>query len=288
MKVNTLTIACSTIGRYGSINNLLTSIKETVRVPHSILIVNSGSSLDLDFKSKYTVDFEIINYEEPLRVPKARNIIFKKCESSFLLIMDDDMVLEENTVSDFIEVMNTRTEIDILGCAVSEYGRWRDIGFRMFMVEKNNRKIVYKDPIYKKWLDDNNISLCNVDMITQPPWFFRKNIYKRVRFDVNYPWASDIIDFFMDCKHKNIVSAVTPNIKVKHEPTNYETGTVNHKHNKIEGNKIGKKYFAEKWGMEHHKIPDYSLIVGLFKRYSIRVSRKLMIKNKIKVDGDKY
>jgi hypothetical protein len=286
MKDNTLTIAFTTIGRYESLTNLLTSIKDTVKVPHSILIVNSGSDLDLDFKSKYTQDFEVINSDTLLRTPQARNIMFEKCESSYLLIMDDDMVLEENTVTDFIKVMETHPDIDILGCAVSEYGRWRDIGFRMFMAEKDNKKVVYKDPIYKKWLDDNRISLCKVDIITQPPWVFRKNIYKHVKFDENYPWASDIFDFFMECKNKNIVSMVTPNIKVKHEPKSYDS--VNHKHNKIEGNKIGKKYFAKKWGMEHQKIPDYSLLVGLIKRYSIRRSRRIMIKNKIKIDGVKY
>ena len=74
MKDNTLTIAFTTIGRYESAKNLLTSIKDTVKVPHSILIVNSGSDLDLDFKSRYTEDFEVINYDKPLRVPKARNI----------------------------------------------------------------------------------------------------------------------------------------------------------------------------------------------------------------------
>ena len=81
---------------------------------------------------------------------------------------------------------------------------------------------------------------------------------------------------------------VTPNIKVKHEPTSYDSNFVNHKHNKIEGNKIGKKYFAKKWGMEHQKIPAYSSLVGLIKSYSIRRSRRMMIKNKIKVDGVKY
>ena len=142
MKDNTLTIAFTTIGRYESAKNLLTSIKDTVKVPHSILIVNSGSDLDLDFKSRYTEDFEVINYDKPLRVPKARNIIFEKCESSYLLIMDDDMVLEENTVLDFIKLMESHSDVGILGCAVSEYGKWRDIGFRMFMAERDNKKVV--------------------------------------------------------------------------------------------------------------------------------------------------
>ncbi len=283
-----LTIACTTIGRQDSIKNLLKSIEKTVKIPHSIIIVNSGSKLNLKYKSKFNSTFNIFNYDKPLRVPKARNIIFDKCESSYLLIMDDDMVLEEDTVSSLIKVLNIHAEIDILGCAVLEYGRWRDIGFRMFVVEKESKRVVYKDPIYKQWLDENKISLCNVDIITQPPWLIRKSIYKNIKFDENYPWASDIFDFFMECKNNNIISAVTPNIKVKHEPKSYSPESNNFKQNKLEGNKIGKKYFEEKWGMAQEKLPERPLLIRLFKDYLIKRSRRIMIKNKIKIDGVNY
>jgi len=96
------------------INSLFTT-NNTFSINKVFIIDNNStdSSLDSIIENDKIV---IIRNKENIGFSKACNQGFKLCTSFFVLLLNPDTILFNNTLSDCILFMNERKEVDILGC----------------------------------------------------------------------------------------------------------------------------------------------------------------------------
>ncbi len=280
-----LTIGIPTANRPDSLRACIGSIKNHIDFPTKIVLVDS-SSQGLQFKSdKDTEHIEVITPKEMLSPSHARKVIAEHCKTPFLLFIDDDMTVSENSVQTLINFLKQNSDVSIVGGAVDEYGYWREIGFSFLLGEINGTKVVVKDPIRKEWLDQNGFRAFQVDIITQPPFLMRSEIFRKVNFDENYLWASEIYDFFFQCYQNEIISMVLPTSVFYHFPTNYFDTTL--KHEKKKYNLQGKEYFYKKWETKIHTLKR-PFIYEIINEWKYRNNKKKRVRRKLELDGIQY
>ena len=290
-----LTVCVPTANRPQLIFQCLTSILNGTVLPSKILVLDMStepiyeefksliSSLDCEEKEIIEVNHQKVS----LSPSAARFYLTQNVSSELILFLDDDMAIEPKTIEVLIDVFNSSSEVNLLGCGVLEYGIWRDIGFKFDIgVSVTDKKFVSKKAIRKEWMDLQSIKTLQVDLITQPPFLLNKSILKKVNFDGNYQWSHEIFDFFYACYCAGIPAHVTTTTHVNHYPTSYSGKTV--KDEKLKFNIQGKKYFEKKWGLTPIKELRKRLLIELFFQVIWRMKKKKMVKNKIKKDGVKY
>ena len=281
-----LTIGIPTANRPESLRACLESIKKFIDFPIEIIIVDSSNE-DLRYKPDNEFDdIKVIVPVEMLSPSHARKVIAERCKTSLLLFLDDDMTVSENAVQTLVDYLKRNDDIDIVGGAVNEYGYWREIGFSFQIGEIRGSRVVVKNPIRKEWLDQKSFEAFRVDFITQPPFLMRTEIFKRVNFDENYLWASEIIDFFFQCYQNGYSSVVIPSAVFNHFPTKYTNTT--YKHDKKSHNREGKDYFYEKWNTKIHNLQRRKLIVDFIEEWKYRRDKKRRVKKKIVLDDVEY
>jgi len=286
----TVGIPCS--NRPEKIYDCISSILAGSTIPDEIFVLDSSSSnifADIKVKiEKLDVNnkVKIVHISEQISPSEARKKIADSTLSEYLLYLDDDMIVEDSSIEIMMEMIEKNNDIDILGCAVLEYGIWRDIGFKFDIGVIRNSKFVSKRAIRKEWMDLHSISLLGVDLITQPPFLIRRKVFESISFDENYKWAYEIYDFFFGCFKANISSYVTKDAFVRHLPVSYDDD--NFKSRKVLFNKEGKEYFSSKWGVTPEKEFQKNKYVDIFYQLLWKYRKKKMVKNKIKKDGVRY
>jgi glycosyltransferase involved in cell wall biosynthesis len=281
-----LTIGIPTANRPVSLQACLDSIQKYVDFPAKIIIVDS-SDPELRFKSELLQsDVEVIYSEQMLSPAHARKVIADSCDSEFLLYIDDDMMVSEDSVQSLMAYLKINVKVDIVGGAVDEYGAWREIGFNFQLGKLSDSQVVVKQPIRKDWLDQHGFEAFRVDLVTQPPFLMRTEIFKKVNFDKNYLWASEIFDFFFQCYFAGVVSVVVPSAVFYHYPTSYDQTT--HKHGKRHHNQQGRAYFAKKWNTRIHALKRNQLLFLLMDEWQYRRAKKKRVRKKIKLDAVQY
>lgn len=290
-----LTVCVPTANRPQLIVQCLTSILNGTVLPLKILVLDmSTEPIYKEFKSLISLldcaekeIIEVQHQKSSLSPSAARLHLTQSVSSELILFLDDDMAIEPKTIEVLIDVYNSSSEINLLGCGVFEYGIWRDIGFKFDIgISVTDKKFVSKKAIRKEWMDLQSIKLLQVDLITQPPFLLSKSILKKVSFDGNYQWSHEIFDFFFACYRAGIPAHVTTDTHVNHFPTRYSSKTV--KDEKLKFNIEGKNYFEKKWGLSPIKELRRGLLIELFFQIIWRIKKKKMVKNKIKKDGVKY
>jgi len=278
-----LTIGIPTANRPEKLRACLDSIKEHVDFAFKLIIVDSSSE-DLRYKpDDWLENTEIIVPTEMLSPSHARKIIAEKCDTPMLLYLDDDMTVSEGALQELIDYLKCHKDVDIVGAAVNEYGYWRDIGLFLMIGEVDGSRVVVKKPVRKEWMDKRGLESLRVDLITQPPFLMRTGIFKKVNFDENYLWASEIYDFFFQCLHHGIVSVVIPSAVFHHFPTRYAAPT--HKQSKRRHNLAGKEYFHKKWNTKIHSFARQRLLFEFLEAWRHRRDKRKMVKKKIELDG---
>ena len=289
-------VACiPTSNRPQLINNCVKSLLEGTVIPGKIVVLDSSSEQTFSevqnivstLNESANGIIELQRSRESISPSSARYKLAQSTVSEFLLYLDDDMVVEPNSIKVLTEIMGQNTNIDILGCGVFEYGIWRDIGFKFDIgISSDHEKFVSKKAIRKEWMDLHSINLLRVDLVTQPPFLLRRAVFEKINFDTNYKWSYEIFDFFFACFLEGVESYVTTEAYVNHFPTKYSAKTL--KDDKVLLNKEGKQYFESKWNLSPIKELRKSFIVDLFFQLIWRIRKKRMIKHKIKKDGVKY
>ena len=286
----TVGIPCS--NRPGKIYECVSSILSGKIIPNEIFVLDSSSSNifndikiqidNLDINNKV----RLVHVNEQISPSEARKIIAESTSSKYLLYLDDDMVVENDSIEIMMKTIENYSDIDILGCAVLEYGSWRDIGFKFDIGVRNNAKFISKRAIRKEWMDLHDISLLSVDLITQPPFLIRREVFESISFDENYKWAYEIYDFFFGCLEAGIKSYVTKDTFVNHLPESYDSDTF--KSRKLLLNKEGKDYFLLKWGLVPEKELRKNMYIDIAYQLLWRYRKNKMVRNKIKKDGVRY
>ena len=290
-----LTICIPTANRPQLIFQCLASILKGTVLPVKILVLDMSteqiyaefislvSSLDGDAKEL----IEVKHKKNSLSPSAARLHLTQSTSTELILFLDDDMTVEPTSIEVLVDVFNSYSDINLLGCGVFEYGIWRDIGFKFDIgISVDNEKFVSKKAIRKEWMDLQGVKLLQVDLITQPPFLVKRSIFTQVNFDHNYQWSYEIFDFFFACYSAGISAHVTTDTYVNHFPTSYSAKTV--KDDKLQVNLEGRNYFQKKWNLSPIKELRKGLLIELFFQIMWRVKKKKMVKNKIRKDGVKY
>jgi len=278
-----LTIGIPAANRPESLQTCLESIKKFIDFPIRIIIVDSSNE-DLRYKPDNEFeDIEVFVPVEMLSPSHARKVIAEKSKTPYLLYLDDDMTVSENAVQILLAYLKRNADIDIVGGAVDEYGYWREIGYSLFVGDIRGSRVVVKNPIPKEWLDQKEFEALRVDLITQPPFLMRTEIFNKVNFDENFLWASEIFDFFFQCYQYGYSSVVIPSAVFYHFPTKYKNDT--HKHEKKFHNRQGRDYFYEKWNTKIHTFQYQRLMPKFIEEWKYKKNRFKRVKKKRESDG---
>lgn len=276
-----LTIGIPTANRPAKICQCLDSIKDHLKIPYRIIVVDSSES-SLALSADYIENMEIIHPPSMVSPSHARKMISDKFDTEYLLYLDDDMSINAGSIELLMNFIKTNEEVDIVGGALNEYGYWRDIGFLFHIGHIDGERTINKSVITKPWLDEMGYESFRVDLITQPPFLMRRSVFKDTSFDPSYKWAKEIYDYFYSCYLENKKSYVLPRAIFNHHPTHYGASTF--KHDKKVFNKEGNDTFTNKWGLKILSPKRVSMFKVLIKEYIYRHNKIKMTKQKIRLD----
>ena len=113
-----ITVGIIYSGRKKSFKNLLKSLLNQ-KTKINLLIFNNTKenliSLLENFKNK-----EIFKSNEVASPARARNKLIQECKSQYILLIDEDMVLDENCIVNFKNFLNENKDISIVGALLKE------------------------------------------------------------------------------------------------------------------------------------------------------------------------
>lgn len=100
------------------------SIKDTAKTTsyEIILIDNNSKECPADDFLKVFPDIKLIAIKENIGYSRAKNKGFEKATGKYLLSLDSDTVVHENTIDETVEYLENNTGVDILGCKVFTNG----------------------------------------------------------------------------------------------------------------------------------------------------------------------
>ena len=280
--MNELTIGIATANRPERIHACLDSIAQKLTIPREIIVVDSSED-EFHLDKDYTSNMRIIRPGVIVSPSHARKIISDSFNTEYLLYLDDDMAIDSGSVEKLLEFLKNNKHVDIVGGAVNEYGKWRDIGFQFIIGQIGMNNVIEKQRVTYEWLLEMGYNSLRVDLITQPPFLMRKSVFDKVEFDPKYPWAKEIYDFFYSCFNAHVVSYVVPDATFKHYPSSYNSKT--YKSNKKVNNKIGLDIFQEKWSLVIRNPSEKTLFRFVVDEIKSRIGRRIRIKKKIRCDG---
>ena len=91
-------------------------IKENLHLVGTVYIIDNNSKDDSLEKIQMHDKVKIISNSENLGFAKGCNQGFKKCDSGYILLLNPDAQLKSTTLADCITFLETKSEVDILGC----------------------------------------------------------------------------------------------------------------------------------------------------------------------------
>ncbi|MDR0926687.1 MAG: glycosyltransferase [Ignavibacteria bacterium] len=102
------------------LHQCLTSIENATNGLSIEVIVVDNASTDgsMDFIEPLFPDYKFIRSAENLGFAKANNIAIKQALGKYLLILNPDTILAEDTLTEMLSYMNSNREVGIAGCKV--------------------------------------------------------------------------------------------------------------------------------------------------------------------------
>ncbi|AFY79481.1 MAG: glycosyltransferase family 2 protein [Hydrococcus sp. C42_A2020_068] len=243
MTVN-LTIGIITCGRPDRISKCLNSISKYTDLAHSILVVDSKiTSENLEIYQGFP-NITSITFESPISPAAARAIVAQNVSTPYILFLDDDIQIMQGTVSKMVEYLDKNLEVDIVGGAWLERGKYREIGQFFNLGTVGDRPIIYKSFLSLNEAIKLNLSSVRVDGV-QATFLARKKIFDRVQFDPRYGFYFELFDFFLQCKQQNIYLKALPDVIFEHNPTTYRIPTLR----QTSDSESDRQKFIDKWGI---------------------------------------
>lgn len=189
-----------------------------------IVVDNNSADSSVDFLKEYQ-DVLLIKNTQNNGFAKACNQGFKLCTNEFVLLLNPDAMVLENTIEECMVYMNRNNQIDILGCAlIDEAGNLTKscarfpTPIRIFFDASGLSKIA--PSIFKPatlMTDWNHAESKRVDQVMGAFMFMRTNLFKRVGyFDERFFVYYEELDFSYRLFKINGISYYEPAIRAVH------------------------------------------------------------------------
>jgi len=240
-----LTIGIPTCAREQSITACIESIEKNVEIPFKLLVVDNTKAHTqpkINLSNLFDID-KYIEVEEPIGPSASRKIIAENVSTEFLLFLDDDNLVRENTVKIMMKYLENNPEVSIVSGAWYEKGRYK-FGQNFNFGKKNGKNIVFKTFVTYEEARKMGLSSVRFNSVFAS-MLCRTDIFKKVMFDERYRWFYELFDFFMQCYQENIIIESLPSVIFDHKPLKYRGKTMKHDKRRMEGKEI----FIEKWGI---------------------------------------
>jgi glycosyltransferase involved in cell wall biosynthesis len=153
------------------IHECLSSVFGQSLTPYEVIVID-GRSTDDTLKKARRFPVEILIEEEPTSLPNARNIGIENAKGDLLLIMDADTVLDR----------------DCLEHAVKYFQEPKVFAVIPSLEMKTHTRL---EEIQAKWLHGTSNPLRMGIEISTFAEFFRKEVFKNVRFDPDLGYGED-------------------------------------------------------------------------------------------------
>lgn len=190
-----------------------------------VIIVDNNS---MDSSTDFLVEHQnvlLIKNTKNKGFAKACNQGFKLCENEFVLLLNPDAMVLENTIEECVVYMNRNNEIDILGCAlIDEKGKFTKscarfpTPVRIFFDASGLSKIapsVFKPATLMTDWDHSESK--QVDQVMGAFMFMRSNLFDRIGyFDEQFFVYFEELDFSYRLSKINGISFYEPTIKAVH------------------------------------------------------------------------
>lgn len=239
-----ITIGIITCGRPDKVSQCLNSIYNNVNLGYQILVVDSkvtSKNLELYQASPNT---KSITFESPISPSAARKLVAENAVTPYILFLDDDIQVTKGSIPRMIEYLETHPEVDIVGGAWLEKGKFRELGqyFNLGIVE--NKQVIYKSFLSLPEVIKLNLESVQADGI-QATMLARRKVFDKVQFDPKYGFYFELFDFFLQCKQQNIRIDALPDVIFEHYPGAYTVPTLRQQSDRFDD----RQKFIDKWGM---------------------------------------
>lgn len=205
--------------------NLIESTNLIKEIINKIILIDNNSQ---DFKKKFfKKEIEIIKNKNNLGFAKAVNQGIKKSKSKFILILNPDTVIINNSIKKLLSEIIKNNEIGAIGGKMEYFNGKKYLTANskpsLFtgLFEFTNLKRIFPNNYFSKrfWPEitkKNNepievTSLCGAFIL-----FRRKNKKKLNLFDENYFLYLEDLDFCISLKRKGYKIILYPKSKIKH------------------------------------------------------------------------
>ena len=244
-----LTIAIPTNGRPSCLSKCILSIKQKTSLSYTILVVDSTPIDTLDAVRKaydeiYSAhsDIEVIKFPHTVSPAAARKILAEKAETPYLLFLDDDLEIKNNSIELMYDAA-INTPYQIISGIWEEKTGTRAAGFNYNIGSHNNSRFVLKSPVqWDEMPEDTIVRFHDV----QASLFAKTELFQRFPFDDRYDFYFDLFDFFFQCYQSDISIGVHGGARFLHNPMKYRSVSAR----QTQDYNADKNRFHEKWGYE--------------------------------------
>ncbi|MHC1739095.1 MAG: glycosyltransferase [Ignavibacteriaceae bacterium] len=172
-------------------NSLQSILKATRRISSEIIVVDNASddgSIDL-IKNKFP-DVQLIENKENLGFSRANNIALNIARGKYLLLLNPDTIVEEDTFETMIKFFDENKEVGLAGCKIINPDGTLQAGCRRsfpgpwnsFCKVTGLSSLFPKSRIFARYnltyLDENHTH--EVDAISGSFMFLKSEVYKRI------------------------------------------------------------------------------------------------------------
>ncbi len=174
-----ISICIPTYNRIEYLSEAIESVLNQYYQSYEIVVIDDGSNCDMRsvIDSFGSDKIRFFRNEKNLGRPKTRNRCIEEAKGEYLLWLDDDDRLLPDTLSDYVKIINTYPDVDVV------YGKLLELGTNKLFIDPND----YCDN--KKELVNNLFFGC---VIPNPATMVKKDLYKRIgNYDESFLRAQD-------------------------------------------------------------------------------------------------
>ncbi len=207
------------------LNKLIQSLSHISQVINEIIIVDNNSQ-DIN-KLKTDKNITLIKKTKNVGFAKAVNQGIKKSKSKFILLVNPDCLIIDDSIIGLIKKISSDNNIGVIGGKIQNYhnSEYQPTAntkptFLTALFEFTNLKKIFPNNTYTKrfWVNDKQITNdTEVDSLCGAFLIFRKIINKRLNlFDENYFLYLEDVDFGLKNKKEGYKVVYSPDATIKH------------------------------------------------------------------------
>lgn len=248
MALPELSIGITTCGRPKVLKRCLTSLERFVKVPYKLIILDNTkaftNAVDMSWaKKKADIYLEIA--DRKIGCCESNNLIADACDTEFLMHIDDDVYFKEpGIVETLLGFVKEQEKLTIASAAWYDnyYKSFRHAAMKYIFGIQNGKLCVKKYPIPFEFAKTFKMDFVETDECLHS-MVLPMEVYKHVRWDNNFAWKGDRLDFFLQCKFKGIKCYMYTRQYVIHDPRPFPYGSLSYE---FDGRKAI-EYFWNKW-----------------------------------------